>query len=156
MQHRKPYCDMGLVIAAGIFVCVVIKSLLFGFTWINGLWLLMAIGYFYLSWKLDSHDKKMKHATTAFITLSLVAMFASAMLDQNIRPVMHAFEGRGDTIAEYAVHEEVAEQVPAATIDSVETDSVSADTLSPAEHEETIADGEKQAASENDSTYSAE
>lgn len=147
---------MGLVIASGIFICVVIKSILFGFTWINGLWLLMAIGYFYLSWKLDSHDKKMKHATTAFITLSLAAMFASAMLDQNKRPAMHAFEGRGDTIADYAVHEEEVEQVPAATVDTVETDSVSADTLAQAEHEETTADGEKQAASENDSTYAAE
>lgn len=158
MQQRKPYCDLGLVIAVGVFICVAIKSLLFGFTLINSLWLVLACVYLYMSWKIKSDDVRLKHSTTAFLVLSLVAMTASALLDQNKRPVMHAFEGMGDTIADYAAREETLEVAPVAKEDSVQPDSSAVDSTASVEAEtaaEGAAEGQGEAAV-SDSTAKSE
>lgn len=145
---------MGLVVAVGVFVCVAIKCFLFGLTWINAIWLLVACGYFFATWKLDSESGKMKHATTAFLVLSVVAMVASTVLDQNKRPVMHAFEGKGDTIADYRVKEEVVEEAPVIKLDTAKIDSLADDSLLTVEHEAGTA--ETNNATVSDSTAQAE
>ena len=156
MQKRRPYCDLGLVVAVGVFICVAIKCLLFGFTVINAIWLLMACGYFFITWKLKSEDPRMKHSTTAFLVLSVVAMVASSVLDQNTRPTMHAFEGVGDTIADYTVKEEVVEEVPVVKVDSAKNDSLASDSLVEAANEANGAAEQGSATAENDSTAKAE
>lgn len=139
-----------------MFICVAIKCLLFGFTVINAIWLLMACGYFFITWKLRSEDPRMKHSTTAFLVLSVVAMVASSVLDQNTRPTMHAFEGVGDTIADYTVKEEVVEEVPVVKVDSAKNDSLASDSLVEAADEASGAAEQGNATAENDSTAKAE
>ena len=156
MQKRKPYCDLGLVVAIGVFICVAIKCLLFGFTVINAIWLVMACGYFFISWKLKLEDPRMKHSTTAFLVLSVAAMIASAVLDQNTRPTMHAFEGMGDTIADYKVMENVVEEKPEVKVDSAKNDSLASDTLVEAAEETDAVAEQGNTAAENDSTAKAE
>ena len=97
---------MGLVVSISIFICILVKSFLFGFTWIGIIWLLLCCTYFYVSWRLPSDSKVVKHATTLFLSFSAIALIGILMFDKNARPVMHAFEGTGDTIQDAVVEEE--------------------------------------------------
>ena len=106
MQRRNSYSDLGLVVALGVFICILVKCLLFGFTWVGIFCLLLACAYFYLSWRYPSDSKVVKHATTAFLTLSALSIAGVLLIDKNTRPVMHAFEGTGDTIKDAEVVEE--------------------------------------------------
>ena len=106
MQRRNPYSDLGLVVAISIFICILVKSFLFGFTWIGIIWLLLSCAYFYVSWRGPSEGKVVKHATTIFLVLSAVAIIGILLFDKNARPEMHAFEGTGDTIQDAVIVEE--------------------------------------------------
>ena len=106
MQRRNPYSDLGLVVAISIFICILVKSFLFGFTWIGIIWLLLSCAYFYVSWRGPSEGKVVKHATTIFLVLSAVALIGILLFDKNARPEMHAFEGTGDTIQDAVIVEE--------------------------------------------------
>lgn len=129
MQRRNSYSDLGLVVALSVFICILVKCLLFGFTWVGIVWLVLACAYFYLSWRYPSDSKVVKHATTAFLTLSVIAIAGVLLFDKNTRPVMHAFEGTGDTIKDV----EVVEEEPIAPIyvpqpeDTVTDDTVPLD-----------------------------
>lgn len=106
MQRRNSYSDLGLVVAVSIFICILAKSLLFGFTWIGIVWMILSCTYFYVSWREPSDSKVVRHATTFFLILSVVALIGVFMFDKNARPVMHAFEGTGDTIPDAVVEED--------------------------------------------------
>ena len=106
MQRRNSYSDLGLVVAVSIFICILVKSLLFGFTWIGIVWMILSCTYFYVSWREPSDSKVVRHATTFFLILSVVALIGVFMFDKNARPVMHAFEGTGDTIPDAVVEED--------------------------------------------------
>lgn len=106
MQRRNPYSDLGLVVAISIFICILVKSFLFGFTWIGIIWLLLSCAYFYVSWRERSDSKVVKHTTTIFLVLSAVALIGILLFDKNARPEMHAFEGTGDTIQDAVIVEE--------------------------------------------------
>lgn len=106
MQRRNSYSDLGLIVAISVFVCIFVKSLLFGFTWVGIIWLMLSCAYFYVSWRYPSHGAVVKHSTTAYLLLSVVAIAGIVLFDQNARPVMHAFEGTGDTIQDAALVEE--------------------------------------------------
>ena len=106
MQRRNPYSDLGLVVAISIFICILVKSFLFGFTWIGIIWLLLSCAYFYVSWREPSDSKVVKHTTTLFLVLSAVALIGILLFDKNARPEMHAFEGTGDTIQDAVIMEE--------------------------------------------------
>lgn len=106
MQRRNPYSDLGLVVAISIFICILVKSFLFGFTWIGIIWLLLSCAYFYVSWREPSDSKVVKHTTTIFLVLSAVALIGILLFDKNARPEMHAFEGTGDTIQDAVIVEE--------------------------------------------------
>ena len=126
MQHRNSYSDLGLTVALSVFVCILVKCLLFGFTWVGIVWLLLACAYFYLSWHHPSGSKVVRHATTAFLALSAIAIAGVVLFDKNTRPVMHAFEGTGDTIKDA----EVVEEEPIAPIYVPQPeDTVQEDTL---------------------------
>ena len=126
MQHRNSYSDLGLTVALSVFVCILVKCLLFGFTWVGIVWLLLACAYFYLSWRYPSGSKVVRHATTAFLALSAIAIAGVVLFDKNTRPVMHAFEGTGDTIKDA----EVVEEEPIAPIYVPQPeDTVQEDTL---------------------------
>lgn len=106
MQRRNSYSDLGLVVAISIFICILVKSFLFGFTWIGIIWMLLSCVYFYVSWREPSDSKVVKHATTLFLVLSTVALIGILLFDKNARPEMHAFEGTGDTIQDAVIVEE--------------------------------------------------
>ena len=106
MQRRNSYSDLGLVVAISIFICILIKSFLFGFTWIGIIWMLLSCAYFYVSWRGPSDSKVVKHATTLFLVLSAVALIGILLFDKNAQPEMHAFEGTGDTIQDAVIVEE--------------------------------------------------
>ncbi|MBO4431092.1 MAG: hypothetical protein J5790_07115 [Bacteroidaceae bacterium] len=106
MQRRNSYSDLGLVVAISIFICILVKSFLFGFTWVGIIWMLLSCVYFYVSWRRPSDSKVVKHATTLFLVLSAVALIGILLFDKNARPEMHAFEGTGDTIQDAAIVEE--------------------------------------------------
>lgn len=106
MQRRNSYSDLGLVVAISIFICIFVKSLLFGFTWIGILWMLISCAYFYVSWREPSDSKAVKHSTTFYLAISAVFFVGVLMFDKNALPEMHAFEGTGDTIQDAAVVEE--------------------------------------------------
>ncbi|MBP3213725.1 MAG: hypothetical protein J6M19_02645 [Bacteroidaceae bacterium] len=126
MQRRNSYSDLGLTVALSVFVCILVKCLLFGFTWVGIVWLLLACAYFYLSWRHPSGGKVVRHATTAFLALSAIAIAGVVLFDKNTRPVMHAFEGTGDTIKDA----EVVEEEPIAPIYVPQPeDTVQEDTL---------------------------
>lgn len=106
MQRRNSYSDLGLVVAISFFICILVKSFLFGFTWIGIIWMLLSCVYFYISWREPSDSKVVKHATTLFLVLSTVALIGILLFDKNARPEMHAFEGTGDTIQDAVIVEE--------------------------------------------------
>ena len=106
MQRRNSYSDLGLVVAISIFICILVKSFLFGFTWIGIIWMLLSGVYFYISWREPSDSEVVKHATTLFLVLSTVALIGILLFDKNARPEMHAFEGTGDTIQDAVIVEE--------------------------------------------------
>lgn len=135
MKKRNSFSDLGLVIAISVFICILIKSWLFGFTWGSIVWLIISCVYFYLSWKYDSESKMVRGATAAFLILSVVVGSAVVLFDKNAMPKMHAFAGTGDTIQDaQMVHEG-----PAVTMyDTVEEDTAaydSVDTLQVSEEE---------------------
>ena len=106
MQRRNSYSDLGLVVAISIFICILVKSFLFGFTWVGIIWMLLSCVYFYVSWRRPSDSKVVKHATTLFLVLSAVALIGILLFDKNAQPEMHAFEGTGDTIQDAVIVEE--------------------------------------------------
>ena len=106
MQRRNSYSDLGLVVAVSIFICILVKSLLFGFTWIGIVWMILSCTYFYVSWREPSGSKVVKYSTTFFLVLSAVALIGVFCFDKNARPVMHAFEGTGDTIQDAVVEKD--------------------------------------------------
>lgn len=106
MQRRNSYSDLGLVVAISIFICILVKSFLFGFTWIGIIWMLLSCVYFYISWREPSDSEVVKHATTLFLVLSTFALIGILLFDKNARPEMHAFEGTGDTIQDAVIVEE--------------------------------------------------
>ncbi len=106
MQRNNSYRDLGLVVAVCVFVCVLVKSLLFGFTWVGIIWLILSCAYFYIVWRYSSTGKLVKLATTLFLVFSVLAFVGILLFDKNARPEMHPFEGTGDTIKDVSVVEE--------------------------------------------------
>lgn len=117
------------MVSVSIFICILVKSFLFGFTWIGILWMLISCAYFYLSWREPSDSKLLKHSTTSYLVLSTVFLIGVLMFDKNARPEMHAFEGTGDTIQDAAI----VEQEPIAPIYEMQPeDTLVSDTMSDA------------------------
>ena len=106
MQRNNSYRDLGLVVAVCVFVCVLVKSLLFGFTWVGIIWLILSCAYFYIVWRCSSAGKLVKFATTLFLVFSVLALVGLLLFDKNARPEMHPFEGTGDTIKDVTMVEE--------------------------------------------------
>lgn len=98
MKSRNPYSDLGMIVAVSVFICILIKSLLFGFTWGGIVWLIISCGYFFISYKHPSDSKMVKTATHCFLVLSVLTALSVVMFDKKAMPKMHAFEGTGDTI----------------------------------------------------------
>lgn len=130
MKSRNPYSDLGLLLAASIFICILIKSMLFGITWGGIVWMLVSCLYFYVSWKYSSEDKIVKHATTSFLVLSLITVVCVVMFDKKAMPKMHAFEGTGDTIQDVRYVDEgpVVVTYEEAPVDTAEVDSLPSET----------------------------
>ncbi|MCM1312331.1 MAG: hypothetical protein NC206_02785 [Bacteroides sp.] len=91
--RRSPYSDMGLVLAVSLFVTMVVKGLIFGFTW-NGIVLaIIACAYFIIYAVMRSRKKTMKITTTVFIILSALSVWAEFSSRKNVRPKMPVFHG---------------------------------------------------------------
>ena len=136
MQRRNSYSDLGLMVALGVFICILIKSMLFGFTWVGIIWLLLTCAYFYVSWRYASQSRVVHRSTTGFLILSVVAITGILLFDRNTRPIMHAFAGTGDTIVDPVVEDEnpvvpMADLLPVDTLsaDTLAADSIRMDTI---------------------------
>ena len=133
MQRRNSYSDLELVVAVSGSICLLVKSLLFGLTWGGIIWLILSCAYFIISWRFPSNGDVVKHSTTLYFVLSVAAMVTIVMLDKNTRPVMHAFEGTGDTIPDVQPIEELVPVIQDAPLqaDTFATDTLSVDELLP-------------------------
>jgi hypothetical protein len=131
MQRRNSYSDLGLTVAVCVFICILIKSMLFGFTWVGIVWLLLTCAYFYVSWRHASDSLVVRHSTTGFLVLSVVAITGILLFDHNTRPIMHAFAGTGDTIVDPVVVDEapVVSMADIAVDDTLSADSLASDTI---------------------------
>lgn len=90
--RRNPYADMGLVIAISVLIIMLVKSLLFGFSWGAIIWLIIVVIYLVLSVKFHSRSKVVKIATTVFLLLSIISVCLVTLFDKNTRPKMPAFQ----------------------------------------------------------------
>lgn len=126
MQRRNSYSDLGLVVAVSVFISILIRCLLFGFTWVSIVWLVFSCLYFYASWRYPSSSAVVKHATTLYLFLSVAAVVGIALFDKNAQPVMHAFEGTGDTIQDNSI---LIEDFPQPAFELQQVDSIQQDTL---------------------------
>ncbi len=100
-KKRNSYADLGLVIAVTIIIVMILRCLMFGITWEDIFWIVLSSAYCAISYKFDSESKVIKHSTTAFLLLSVIATAAIVVIDRKPQPKMHAFEGaKEDTIAE--------------------------------------------------------
>ena len=79
MQRRNSYRDLGLTVSVSVFICILVKCLLFGFTWVSLLWLIFTCAYFYVTWRYPSEGAVVKHSTTAFLVLSFLAIVGIAL-----------------------------------------------------------------------------
>lgn len=115
MKRRNSYSDLGLVISLSVFVCILSKCLMFGFTWAGIVWLSLTLAYFVVSFMFPSDGKIVKHSTTAYLIISVVVACSLILFDRKATPELHAFAGTGDTIQDAQIIEEappVEEYVP--------------------------------------------
>ncbi|MCR5313998.1 MAG: hypothetical protein K6E54_10260 [Bacteroidaceae bacterium] len=134
-KSRNSFVDTGLLISICVFIIMLIKSGLFGFSWASIFWILAVIVYWFLVYMSKKHDNRkfQNIATICFLTIS-VFVFASIMFfDKNARPKMHAFEGAAiDTVAEE--EEFIVDETPDISVvetpDTTETiDTIMADSV---------------------------
>lgn len=76
--------------------------------------------------------RKKKVVTVVFLVFSALALGGAVMMDDNQRPVMHAYEGMGDTIADYADRQTEELEMPVLLPDAAPADSAVVDTLAEA------------------------
>lgn len=137
MKKRNPFSDLGMVVAISVFICILIKSLLFGFTWGSIVWIIITCAYFFVSAKYDSDSKLVKQSTRAFLILSVLTAVTMALFDRKAMPKMHAFEGTGDTIQD----EQIVDMGPKVTMYEVlPEDTVAQETDSLTEEQEVTMD----------------
>lgn len=138
MQNRKgisvkPLSQMGVFVSICVFLVLIIKSAIFGFSWAAIAWLLFILVYWclcYIFIKKRPNEKLLKFSTIGFLIISVITLVDLALFDKNARPKMHAFEGAASDSVE--VEEEfVVDETPDITIvqqDTTKVDSVRMDT----------------------------
>ncbi len=126
-RQRNSFVDMGLVVALSAFVCVLIHGLLFGMTWIGMLWMGLAVAYVVMVCWLKCGHGKMKLMTWIFLVLSAAALVGVVVTDDIQRPVMHEYEGVGDTISDYSDRQAEEVEMPVLVSLPEVPDSVAAD-----------------------------
>lgn len=124
-MKRNPYSDLGLIVAVAAFIIMIVRSLIFSFSWGAIAWILITIGYFVLSYRYDSFSTIVKRATTFYLSLSLLVFVSVILFDKNARPKIHAFEGAAtDTIEEEEVFIADDEPYYAPAPDTLDTDTI--------------------------------
>lgn len=124
-MKRNPYSDLGLIVAVAAFIIMILKSLIFDFSWGAIAWILITIGYFVLSYRYDSHSHIVKRATTFYLALSVIVFVSVILFDKNARPKIHAFEGAAtDSVEEEEMFVADDEEYYApVVVDSLDTDT---------------------------------
>lgn len=149
-NSKRAFFQMGMLVSVCVFLVLIIKSAIFGFSWASIVWLLFVLAFWCLSYYFTykkPDDKAIRLSTIGFLTASLVVFVGLALFDQNARPKMHAFEGAGaDSIAEEDTF--VIDETPDIVVyqqDTVAADTVKADTSysAPATEEEPVAEEEE-------------
>lgn len=103
-MKRNPYSDLGLIVAVAAFIIMIVRSLIFSFSWGAITWIVITIAYFVLSYRYDSFSTVVKRATTFYLSLSIIVLLSVVLFDKNARPKIHAFEGAAtDTVEEEEV-----------------------------------------------------
>lgn len=125
-MKRNPYSDLGLIVAVAAFIIMVLKSLIFDFSWGAIAWILITMGYFVLSYRYDSYSRIIRRATTFYLLLSAVVLVSVVLFDKNARPKIHAFEGAAsDSIEEEEIFVADDEEYYApAPVDTLDADSL--------------------------------
>jgi hypothetical protein len=127
-KSRSPFVDMGLLVSVCVFIVMLIKSAIFGFSWASIVWLISVLVYWCVLYVYTKHRvTKMKvYGTVVFLAVSAVIFCSVIFFDKNARPKMHAFEGAGIDSAN--VQEEfVVDETPEIAV-TVQKDTVARDT----------------------------
>lgn len=153
-KSKRSFFQMGMLVSICVFLVLMIKSAIFGFSWASIVWLLFIVAYWCLSYYFiykKPDGKSLNISTTAFLVASLLTFVALTMFDKNARPKMHAFEGAGaDSIAEEDTF--VIDETPDIVVyqkDTIAADTLKADTSYSAP-EESAAPTEETAEDEDD------
>jgi len=137
-KQRNSLQDMGLLISIGVFIIMLIKSALFGFSWVSIVWLVLVLAYWcliYFFTKKTPNPVMIKNGTIGFLCVSAFLLIGATFFDQNARPKMHAFEGAAnDSIAEEDsfIIDETPDITVVAQPDTIVSDSLHTDSLSAA------------------------
>lgn len=138
----KPFSQMGIFVSICVFLVLVVKSAIFGFSWAAIVWLLFILVYWCLCYvfiKKRPSEKLLRFSTIGFLIVSVITFVSLALFDQNARPKMHAFEGAASDSVEVE-DEFVVDETPDITVvqqDTTKVDSTRVDTASvaPVVHE---------------------
>lgn len=146
-NSNRAFNQMGMFVSICVFLVLLIKSAIFGFSWASIVWLLIVLVYWclcaFFTYKKPD-EKCLKWSTLGFLTASLVVFVGLTMFDKNARPKMHAFEGVGvDSVEEDT--EFVVDETPDISVytpDTTVVDTIRVDTLtaSPAAEEPDMVD----------------
>ncbi len=131
-RQRNSFVDMGIMVALSVCICMLMQCLLFGPSWLGVMWILMSAAYLLTVWRMNKMLRKKKVVTVVFLVFSALALGGAVMMDDNQRPVMHAYEGMGDTIADYADRQTEEVEMPVLLPDAAPADSAVVDTLAEA------------------------
>lgn len=132
-KGRTSLSDAGLMLAASLFVIIIIKSLLFGFTWLGTIWLVVDIIYLILQIRSRRIGGTLRTATIWFMSFSLLALVLMFVFDEEAKPKMPVFQGAAtDTVVTAPVVEEV-EPEPVVVDTMPDSTELSVDTVAATE-----------------------
>lgn len=98
-SSRSPYTDMGIILAISVFITMLVKGLIFGFTWSGIVMIVLSVAYLSTYMICRQRIKAMNFSTTAFILLSFLSVCIEFTSNKNIRPKMPVFHGaENDTV----------------------------------------------------------
>ena len=123
---RSPLADAGLMLGVSLLVIIMIKSLMFGFTWLGTAWLAVDVVYILLWAKCRRGGRLVKTSTIWFMSFSLIALVLLFAFDEEAKPKMPVFQGtHADTLAgSNSLETEVLDDEPITEPEPVVEDSI--------------------------------
>lgn len=107
-KDRAPIADSALLIAVAATVISLIKLLMYGFTYVPLIWLIITIMFISLFSATKGNSKLAKAASVVYIIISAIAIYAGFAYDQPLKPKR---ESNIKTEQEYINKEDQKEEV---------------------------------------------